>query len=213
MMETESPARDPRRVTGATKSHTGKRQLRNYLLDRFQLRYTAVIVLVSAFLTATAGSRVLYFAHEATETAKVNVITNMEEGATRDQVLRSFAQSDRDALLWLVGLGFAFCVLVAVYGIVITHKVAGPLHKIASHFADVRANRLKQIWPLRKGDQLQDFFESFQSMHDALRKRQQDEAALLREVLAAVQGSPVAATEAIGRLRTLAEAKEASVAG
>jgi hypothetical protein len=185
---------------------TGKRQLRNFLLDRLQLRYTAVMVIVSALLTAGLGYPIIHFAHVATETVKVSVMA--EEPAIRDQVLNSFAASDRNALYALIGLGVGFCLLIAVYGIIITHKVAGPLHKIASHFARMKQGKLGPIYNLRKGDQLRDFFESFRSMHEALRQRTIDEAAALgRAISLCEQGK---SQEGVEALRALQRSKEES---
>lgn len=60
-------------------------------------------------------------------------------------------------------------------GIVVTHKVAGPIHKMKRLIRDVGEGRLRIPGKLRKGDELVHFFEVFDSMVRSLRARQQAE--------------------------------------
>ena len=50
---------------------------------------------------------------------------------------------------------------LAVYGIKMTHKVAGPLFKVSLYLAKMRDGRFDKVYNLRKGDQLVDFYEHF----------------------------------------------------
>ena len=53
---------------------------------------------------------------------------------------------------------------LSLYLVVMTHKVAGPLYKVALYFDKMADGRLGQVWPLRKGDMLVDFYESFRAV-------------------------------------------------
>ena len=77
-------------------------------------------------------------------------------------------------------------IVLAVYGIVLTHKVAGPLFKITNHLDKIRDGKLGVVYNLRKGDQLVDFFEHFKGAHDALRHRTEEDIALLDKAIGAV---------------------------
>src|SRR5881394_1296483 len=71
---------------------------------------------------------------------------------------------------------------IGAVGILITHKVAGPLFKISSFFARIRDNRIGPLPAgLRKGDELQEFYASFLDMHQALRQRTEEETRVLGE--------------------------------
>jgi hypothetical protein len=83
-------------------------------------------------------------------------------------------------------------VVLAAYGIVLTHKVAGPLFKVANHLDKIRDGKLGVVYNLRKGDQLVDFFEHFKGAHDALRARTEEDIALIDKTLAAVGTGPLA---------------------
>lgn len=71
----------------------------------------------------------------------------------------------------VLGIGFA--------GIVVTHKVAGPIYKMKRQIREVGEGRLVIPGKLRKGDELVDFFDAFDHMVKNLRARQEHEIALL----------------------------------
>lgn len=60
-------------------------------------------------------------------------------------------------------------------GIWVTHKVAGPIYKMTKQIKAVEAGNLEVPSPLRKGDELSDFFEAFRHMVRSMRRRQHDE--------------------------------------
>jgi hypothetical protein len=183
-----------------------KRLLRNFLLDRMQLRYTAIIVLIGACLIGGLGAVVYSKAHEATEAAIVTVQGSVEDGRVRGDLIGWFRDSDRKLIWTLSGFGVALCVLLAGYGIVITHKVAGPIYKMTNYFNAIRDGRLGPVHNLRKGDQLVEFYEAFRQMHDRLRERTKEEIAILERV-AAAPGT----AESIAALEELKRRKEGSL--
>jgi len=92
-------------------------------------------------------------------------------------------------LLWtLVGLLSALVVGIGMAGIVVTHKVAGPIFKMKRHLRDVGAGKLDIPWGLRKGDELVEFFEVLREMIQALRQQRSDQIAQVDEALAALAG-------------------------
>lgn len=105
-------------------------------------------------------------------------------------------------LLWsLVGILAALVVAIGVAGIVVTHKVAGPIFKMQRHLKDVAAGKLSVPWGLRKGDELVDFFESFREMVSSLRKQRQEQIARVDEVMEALEGT--GNDEQVAKLRAL----------
>jgi nitrogen fixation/metabolism regulation signal transduction histidine kinase len=168
-----------------------KRSLRNYLLNSsYQLRFTGVIVVISAILTGGLGYLVLHNAHEASRVVQVRAMDPTDELA--QQLVQQFAHGDRILMVTLIAFGFILSVVLAAYGIVLTHKVAGPLFKITNHLDKIRDGKLGVVYNLRKGDQLVDFFEHFKGAHDALRHRTEEDIALLDKAIAAAGSGPLA---------------------
>jgi hypothetical protein len=191
-----------------------KRKVKNYLLDvGLQLRYTAAIVIVAVALTIVLGHRI----YRATQdTSKVILWTGLVDPATSQELQSQFAQSDRTVLLGIIGFGVILVLSIGGVGILLTHKVAGPLYKISSFFGRIRDNRLGPApAKLRKGDELQDFYLSFRDMHNAIRGRTEEDVHVLENALAALEGAPdvrsPTAQRALEDLRQLCKRKEDSL--
>jgi hypothetical protein len=191
-----------------------KRKVRNYLLDvGLQLRYTATIVVVAIFLTAGLGFKM----YQATrEVSRIILFTGLADPATAQELQAQFANSDRVVLWGIIGFGFVLILSISAVGILITHKVVGPLYKISSFFGRVRDNRLGPAPSgLRKGDELQDFYSSFREMHVAVRDRVVEDVRVLGEAVAAIESSADGRTPAVQRaldeLRQLRKRKEDSL--
>jgi hypothetical protein len=168
-----------------------KRSIRNYLLDSaYQLRFTAVIVVISAVLTGGLGYFVMHKAHEASRVVQVRALDPTDELA--QELVKQFEQNDRILLVGLIAFGFVLCLVLAGYGIVLTHKVAGPLFKVASYLDKIRDGHLGVVYNLRKGDQLVDFFAHFKGAHDALRANTEADIVLLDKAIAAVGSGALA---------------------
>jgi hypothetical protein len=191
-----------------------KRKVRNYLLDAgLQLRYTATIVVVAIFLTAGLGFKM----YQATrEISKIILFTGLADPTTAQELQTQFANSDRVVLWGIVGFGLVLVLSISAVGILITHKVVGPLYKITSLFARVRDNRMGTAPAgLRKGDELQEFYSSFREMHQAVRDRVIDDVRVLGNVVSAMETSAEARAPsvqtALDELRQLQKKKEDSL--
>ena len=192
-----------------------KRKVRNYLLDvGLQLRYTATIVIVAVVLTVILGIKI----YQATrDVSKVILWTSLVDPSSAEELQAQFLYSDRVVLWSIVGLGVVLVLSIGAVGILITHKVAGPLHKISSFFARVRDNRLGPVPAgLRKGDELQDFYGAFREMHQAIRERTEEDARVIGSAVSALEASADSGSatvqRAIADLRDLGRRKEESLA-
>lgn len=74
-------------------------------------------------------------------------------------------------------------VLIGLLGIYFTHKVVGPIYKMKLLLRQVGEGKLNFQGKLRKGDELQDFFEVFATMVERLKQRQADEVATLEAAM------------------------------
>jgi hypothetical protein len=187
-----------------------RRKVRNYLLDvGLQVRYTMTIVIVAVFLTGGLG----YKMYQATrDISKVIELSGMADPAVAGELQGQFAASDRWVLWGIIGFGIVLVISISAVGILITHKVAGPLFKIASFFGRVRENRLGAVpTTLRKGDELQDFYGSFRDMHQALREKVEEDVRVLGDAVAALESGGSVGQKAMEDLRQLRRRKEESL--
>ncbi len=101
-------------------------------------------------------------------------LLNQQQASLEEQAETLARQSRQFAIL----LAAAMVALVAALwfaGIWITHKVAGPVYKMTRQIKEVEDGNLEVPSPLRKGDELMDFFEAFRHMVRAMRARQHGE--------------------------------------
>lgn len=171
----EQPSPTPR------PSGKSQRKVKNYILDlRYQMKFTLTMVTIAGALTSALGYVIMSKAHEASRVVQVRALDPTDPFA--QELVQQFEANDRMLIWLLIGFGLVLSMVLTVYGIVITHKVAGPLFKISVYLDKIRDGKLGQVYNLRKGDELVEFFEHFKGAHDALRKQEQDDVALLQRV-------------------------------
>jgi hypothetical protein len=110
-------------------------------------------------------------------------------------------RQQRTMLITLCAALALLVVLIGLAGIVVTHRVAGPIHKMRRQIRDVGEGNLRPPTPLRKGDELVSFFAAFEKMVANLRQRQQAEIEQIDGVLAAL--APKVAEPELDGLRRL----------
>lgn len=100
---------------------------------------------------------------------------------------RELKRSQRTMMVALA-LALTFLILgIGLAGIVVTHKVAGPIFKMQRHLRDVAKGKLEVPWGLRKGDELVEFFETFRKMVASLRHEREEQILVLKGVLAEIE--------------------------
>ncbi|MFO0762437.1 MAG: HAMP domain-containing protein [Byssovorax sp.] len=116
----------------------------------------------------------------------------LEEQAQAVQAQAVGLAAQQEAMLWgIVVLLGLLVIFVGVAGIVFTHKVAGPIHKMKRLIRQVGEGKLVVREKLRKGDELQHFFEAFEHMVEDLRRRQRAEIAKVDTILERLDEAPV----------------------
>lgn len=126
---------------------------------------------------------------------------NLQADAARleDRAQSLAVQQTRMFVALVLGLSLLVIVIGAA-GIVVTHKVAGPVHKMKRLIGYVREGHFNLHARLRKGDELQDFFEAFESMVLSLRHRQEQSIEKMDEALRRLE--PLAASDDLTSLRS-----------
>jgi methyl-accepting chemotaxis protein len=119
------------------------------------------------------------------------------------RVQTNIADDRRRIQLMLVGAGLALVALLAAMGIVITHRIVGPVHKMKRLLRRVSTGRLVVEERLRRGDELEDLFDTFLQMTYSLRAMQAARLATLETTLVRAEASASTPPEVIGGMRAL----------
>jgi hypothetical protein len=177
---------------------------RTYLVDRtFQLKYTVLMMLVGGGLALLFG----YWMYEAhLQTTQILDI---------DARLKSAAgQADRYLLYSFIGIAFLMTCALGLLGVLMTHRVSGPIYVMSHYLAALAAGRYPRIRALRKRDELKTFFELFQKAVDSMKDREAQDAAMLEDVASKLTGLASRAPEvqpAIEALTSAARRKRQSL--
>lgn len=125
-----------------------------------------------------------------------------KRAALRAQADKTRSQQQTMMLSLIVGLT-VMVVMIGLLGIYFTHKVVGPIYKMKMLLRQVGEGKLNFQGKLRKGDELQDFFEVFAAMVVKLKDRQAAEVAELDTALdeAKASGASDAAIAKISKVR------------
>ncbi|HTE55340.1 MAG TPA: hypothetical protein VK698_31015 [Kofleriaceae bacterium] len=152
-----------------------KRKLSNYMLDKsVQLRYVVLVSALSAVIAGALGY--LIWRQEADASAHVMEAFDslaIDDAELREEILNRTTSGDDQLIFTMAGVGVGLMGVLFLYLMVMTHKVAGPLYKVSRYFDEMAAGRLGQVYQLRKGDMLRDFYDKFRDMHVSLRERMQ----------------------------------------
>lgn len=147
---------------------------------RFQWKYTLLIASLGVGVTAIMGG-FLYRAH----------VTNTRVLELANEELRlQVARNDQLFLLYLVLLVVAMALVLSVWGIIVTHRISGPLYLVARYLGILGSGVYPDMRPLRKRDELQEFFMTFEEAVNALRTRDSTAVAAFEQAVTAASQTP-----------------------
>ncbi len=179
--------------------------MRNYLLDSsLQLKYTGFIIAVALVISAILGvfllntsqkvveqsQRVVDESRKVSDVVKMNITNNYGdnpdlasaftgEAQVTDQKVaeqrQELVQKQHTMFVALVSGLSLMVVLIGLLGIYFTHKVAGPIYKMTMLLRQVSEGSLAFEGRLRRGDELQGFFQTFLHMVESLKTQKQRE--------------------------------------
>jgi len=184
---------DPTAATGLPSSAPRpKRKLSNYMLDKsLQLRYVLFVSILSAVIAGALGYMIYDQRRTASESIERDLQALTQADAShqefQDQVASGLHSDDQMLVYKMVAVGFGLVIILSAYLVIMTHKVAGPLHKVSMYFEQMAEGRLGKVSPLRRGDMLQDFFGDFKEMHEALRAQAQGDVEAMERALGALR--------------------------
>lgn len=131
---------------------------------RFQWKYTLIITAFGVAITAIMGG-LLYRAHLA-NTLLLDLSGNAE---LQHQVMLG----DQIFLLYIIALVVVMAVALTVWGLVVTNRISGPLYILGRYLDEIANGHYPDMRPLRRQDELHNFFASFEAAISTLRERDQ----------------------------------------
>ena len=150
---------------------------RTFLIDRkFQLKYTMIIVLVGMVVSALLGYFIFRLNMENRELLGIDA-----------EMMAHVEKIDSYTMYYLVGFVIVMALVLFIWGIFITHRVAGPIFIISRYLRQLGEGNVPHTRPLRKGDELKVFFDTFSGMLNSLRQRNVEEAQLIEKTASQIR--------------------------
>lgn len=113
-------------------------------------------------------------------------------------------------MMTLIAALSALVLIIGAAGIVITHKISGPIYKMKRQLRELAEGHLRMPGKLRKGDELVDLFTTFEDTVQSLRTRQEIEIRKLDAAIAEVEAGSSSAV-ALKALRALRDDMQAEL--
>jgi hypothetical protein len=136
-----------------------------------------------------------------------------EQSAVHDKVVadqQARLLHNQTIMIWSLGGGLALMVvLIGLLGIYFTHKVVGPIFKMKRLLRQVGEGNLRVDARLRKGDELQDFFDAFTQMVAGLRQFEKLQIVEIEAALDAIEHDKKA--DAAATLKRMRDTMKAGV--
>lgn len=139
-----------------------QRQWRNFLINpRYQLKYTFWITLTG--LTLIFINATVFYLYTR-ENYKILVDMSPMEDEAKQQLYRELYQ----IVLLLLGFSGLFLIVVTLFGIILSHRTAGPMYHFKRVFREIRAGKKESRIHLRMKDDFADVAEECNQMIDYL---------------------------------------------
>ncbi len=158
---------------------------------RFQWKYTLIVAALGVSVTSLLGGA-LYRQHVG------NTQLLVLDDRMREQVIQGDQMFLLSLLLGIIVLG----VVLTAWGLVVTHRISGPLYLVANYLDDLAEGAYPDVRPLRKRDELQEFFNVFASAVTCMKG---NDSALLTELDRAISEFD---SDSQGAKKTLTNAAE-----
>lgn len=170
-----------------------------------ELWQSANVASTYAHIASTQAELAMKESHTSSRLARQCVVTNAADNPLLLQVVEEElaatdrqAESDLEAVKHgrvdvethrrnmreqLIATGIVLTVLLSIMGIFITNKIVGPVYKLKRLLRRVGTGRLATKERLRKGDELEDLFDTFLQMMYSLRALQAGRLATLDDAM------------------------------
>lgn len=162
---------------------------------RFQATYTLIIVGVAVALLAVLGTLYVRTLAEQRELMGVDriclgavpVSPNSSAAEFDEDLERRLREEDLRTVLFLVGGAGLLVIALAILGIRLTFRVAGPARALSRSLRHLAEGRLEVPRKLRKGDHFQFLERDVKAIHGAMKRDAEEDAELMTRAAEALQ--------------------------
>lgn len=157
---------------------------RQFLINRaFQIKYTVIIAVIGVIIAVLWGT--LFYKASKENSQQMLMLVQMDPNLSSmtDIIKDKLAQEDNKIMLYLILFILAIFLSLVIWGILITHRIAGPIFIISRYIDSITGGKIPETRPLRKKDELKEFFEKFNNMLDFLKDRENSDIVAITDTI------------------------------
>lgn len=133
-----------------------------FIVNRpFQIKYSLLFAMGGVLIAILFCAHIFYFLNEYLQVV-------IPDYADHPQVYDFIMSEKRKIMLYLIVIVSLLGCFLFFMGVVLTHKIAGPIMVIKRRMADVERGDFGAQVRLRKGDEFKDLADSFNNMLNSL---------------------------------------------
>ncbi|MBF0297512.1 MAG: HAMP domain-containing protein [Oligoflexia bacterium] len=142
-----------------------KRYLKNLIINpKFQFKYLLWVNLGGIILTILYT--IVFYVYIRENYQLLVEMVDMTDAA------RNLLYSELNKIIfYLIACAFFFLIVITIWGVFISHKVAGPLYKLKKVINEIKNGDVNQRVYFRENDEFKDVATAFNEMLDYLQKR------------------------------------------
>ncbi|MGC8927678.1 MAG: hypothetical protein ACP5QK_07115 [Myxococcota bacterium] len=157
---------------------------KQFLINRaFQIKYTVIIAVIGIIIAVLWGT--LFYKASKENSQQMLMLVQMDPNLSSmtDIIKEKLAAEDSKIMFYLIAFILAIFLSLVIWGILITHRIAGPIFIISRYVDSITDGKIPETRPLRKKDELKEFFEKFNRMLEALKERENIDIVTINDVL------------------------------
>ncbi len=157
---------------------------KQFLINRaFQIKYTVIIAVIGIIIAVLWGT--LFYKASKENSQQMLMLVQMDPNLSSmtDIIKEKLAAEDSKIMLYLIAFVVAIFLSLVIWGILITHRIAGPIFIISRYVDSIADGKIPETRPLRKKDELKEFFDKFSRMIEALKERENVDIVVINDVL------------------------------
>jgi hypothetical protein len=185
-------------------SEKNKRRLIPIVDRAFQFKYTGIILGVAAVTSTVLGGFLFSAYREMNEILTLAGVSGM----VVDKV--SYEDARRVFVITVASL-VAEVAILGLLGLAITHRVCGPIFVVQRHLETMIDGQHPALRPLRANDEFRGLFQTFRSLIEKARSRDEREIQQLSAVIAAARRGPLGDGD-VAALQALIDERSARLA-
>lgn len=142
-----------------------KRSFKNYLINpSYQLKYVFWITFTGLLLITLYSVLIYRYVHE-------NYSLLIELSPMTDDAKNQLYAELREIVLKAGGISLIFLVCCTFFGLLLSHRTAGPMFHFKRVFGEIKSGKLDRRIRLRPKDDFRDVAEAFNEMMDTLQRK------------------------------------------